>query len=62
MPIRGRLKPCLVIHRVAEPPWCHFLLLRSCDLVFPLSAEEAAVEPTGGTVNRFTVFLVDVTR
>lgn len=32
------------------------------DLVSPLSAEEVALEPTGGTMNRFTVFLVDVTR
>jgi SAM-dependent methyltransferase len=32
------------------------------DWVFPISAEEAAVEPSGGTMTRYTVFAVDVTR
>ena len=32
-----------------------------CDLVFPLSEEDMATEPTGCTMNRFTVFSVDVT-
>ena len=32
------------------------------DLVFPLSAEEVALEPTGGTMTRYTLFSVDVTR
>lgn len=33
-----------------------------CDLVFPLSAEDKAAEPTGCIMNRFTVFSADVTR
>jgi SAM-dependent methyltransferase len=32
------------------------------DRVFPLSAEEAAVEHTGATMNRFTLFSLDATR
>jgi hypothetical protein len=32
------------------------------DLVFPISAEEAAFEVTGGRVNRFTIFSLDATR
>ena len=31
------------------------------DLAFPISGEEAVVEPTGGTMTRYTVFSVDVT-
>ena len=30
------------------------------DLVFPLAADEVAVEPTGGTMNHFMVFSADV--
>jgi SAM-dependent methyltransferase len=52
----------------AETPRCRaamesFPFLREVsDLIFPISADEAAVEVTGGERNRFTVFSVDATR